>query len=129
MLRQKDRVDSLGATVLFVAYDPPGLLRETMLAGLDVLYPVLIDADRSAYRRWGLERAPLAAIWGDPRVWGRYALMILGGERLHRPGSDTLQLGGDFVVDSTGVIAYSRPQKRDDRPPVGVLLRELANAR
>jgi hypothetical protein len=46
-------------------------------------------------------------------------------ERLRRPGSNTLQLGGDFVADPAGIVAYSRPQRRDDRPPVVELLRAL----
>ncbi len=32
------------------------------------------------------------------------------------------QLGGDFIVSPDGTIAYSRPQRRDDRPSVGELL-------
>jgi hypothetical protein len=41
---------------------------------------------------------------------------------------DTLQLGGDFVVDPAGIVVYARPQRRDDRPPVLALLGELERA-
>ncbi|MGZ5295693.1 MAG: hypothetical protein ACXWYT_02105 [Actinomycetota bacterium] len=44
-------------------------------------------------------------------------------------GRDTLQLGGDFVVEPAAVITYARPQRRDDRPPMGVLLREPQDVR
>jgi hypothetical protein len=43
-------------------------------------------------------------------------------------GEDTLQLGGDFVVDRAGFVVYARPQQRDDRPPVITLLDELVRA-
>jgi hypothetical protein len=57
-----------------------------------------------------------------------YAAELARGARLRRPGTDTFQLGGDFIVVPAGVVAYSRPQQRDDRPPVGELLRELKHA-
>jgi hypothetical protein len=53
---------------------------------------------------------------------------LAGGERLRRLGRDPLQLGGDFVVDPQGRIAYARPQRRDDRPAVGELLGALERA-
>ena len=114
--------------MLFVPYDRPELLERALLHGLEVPYPVLVDQDRSAYRAWGLHRGSVAGIWGDPRVWLRYAREIARGERLRRPGNDRLQLGGDFVIDREGIVAYSRPQRRDDRPPVAELVRALEQA-
>jgi len=127
VLQHRQRIDALG-TVVFVAFDPPVRLRDSLLHGLAVPYPVLVDRDRSAYRAWGLGRGSLLRIWGDARVWLRYAAEIARGARLRRPGLDTLQLGGDFVVDPTATLAYSRPQRRDDRPPVAELLRALEQA-
>lgn len=128
VLGRGDRIDAIPAAVLLVAFDEPELLRRTLLRELDCPYPVLIDRDRSAYRRWGLGRARTARIWLDPRVWLAYARLIAGGERPRALGRDTLQLGGDFVVGPGGTIVYARPQERDDRPPVAVLLRELEAA-
>jgi hypothetical protein len=61
-------------------------------------------------------------VWGDPRVWTRYLRTALSGRRPTRFGADTLQLGGDFVIDADGVVVYARPQLTDDRPPVARLL-------
>ncbi|MFU8841830.1 MAG: hypothetical protein ACNA8R_14100 [Nitriliruptoraceae bacterium] len=58
-----------------------------------------------------------------------YARLLASGERLRGAGQDPLQLGGDFVIAPDQTVAYSRPQQRDDRPPVGELLavvRDLA---
>jgi peroxiredoxin len=122
VLQRRERLDAAGATVLFVGFDEPGLLQRTLLAGLELPYPLLVDRDRRAYAAWGLARAPALRIWADPRVWGRYLRAALGGQRPTRFGSDTLQLGGDFVIDPDGRVAYARPQRTDDRPPVTQLL-------
>jgi hypothetical protein len=127
VLDHRRRIDQLG-TALFVAFDPPERLRSSLLGELELPYPLLVDRERSAYRAWGLGRASRLGIWGDPAVWLRYATELARGARLRRPGSDTLQLGGDFVVDRVGTVAYSRPQRRDDRPPVAELLGALVHA-
>ena len=127
VLHHRERIGELG-TALFVAFDAPERLRDSLLYGLEVPYPVLADRDRSAYRAWGLGRGSALTIWGDPGVWRRYAGELAHGARLRRPGADTLQLGGDFVVDRVGTVAYSRPQRRDDRPPVAELVQALERA-
>ena len=116
------RLDALGATALFVSHDRPEAVRRLMLRDLDCPFPVAIDREKAAYRAWGLRSLPWPLIWLDPKVWRQYMGLLLSGERLRRSGGDERQLGGDFVVDGDGVIVYARPQRRDDRPPVGELL-------
>jgi peroxiredoxin len=127
VLHHRERIDEVG-TAVFLAFDAPERLRDSLLHGVEVPYPVLVDRDRSVYRAWGLGRGSLLTVWGDPGVWRRYASEIARGARLRRPGSDTLQLGGDFVIDRAGTVVYARPQRRDDRPPVTELLRALERA-
>ncbi len=125
VLDQQEKLDALGATVLFVVHDEPERVRRGLLDGLDVPFPVLVDTQRIAYRAWGLRRSSMAGVWLDPRVWLRYAVLLARGERLRRLGGDTLQLGGDFVVGPDGNVTYARPQRRDDRPSVIALVNEL----
>jgi hypothetical protein len=127
VLHQRQRIDAAGSA-LFIAFDTPERLHGSLLEGLEVPYPILVDRDRRAYQAWGLERGSVLGIWGDPRVWARYGRALAGGVRLRRPGTDTLQLGGDFVVDPAGTVVYARPQQRDDRPPVAELVRTLERA-
>ena len=120
------RWQALDAAALFVVFDEPDLVRRTMLTGVDVEalpFRVLVDRDRSTYARWGLVRARWWTIWLDPKVYLRYWRLLRSGERLQAGGVDVLQMGGDFVVAPDGTLAYARPQQRDDRPPVGELLR------
>lgn len=128
MLGKLETIDSLGGSVVAVVFDGPERVRNGLLRGLDVPFPILVDERRDAYRSWGMGRASVARVWLDPRVWGRYAGLLLRGNVPIRTGKDTLQLGGDFVVDPAGVVTYSRPQVRDDRPAVSTLLDEIERA-
>jgi hypothetical protein len=131
-VRQRwERWEAIGAAALFVVFDEPAVIRRTMLDGLDVepmRLEVLVDRHRETYDRWGLTRARRRDIWLDPNVYKLYWRLLRAGAKLRPGGSDVLQLGGDFIVDPHGKLAYSRPQRRDDRPPTGELLQAAARA-
>lgn len=125
VVSKKAQLDALGATAAFVTHDQPEAVRRLMLRDVACPYPVAVDAERRAYRAWGLRRLPAAMIWLDPKVWRQYARLLASGERMRRSGGDERQMGGDFVVGRDGTIVYARPQRRDDRPPVGELLKVI----
>lgn len=121
-----DRFAAQDAAALFVVHDTPERTRRLLLRDVGELpFPVLVDRGRRTYAAWGLRRAPWWRVWLDPKVWRQYARLLLRGQRLRGAGEDTLQLGGDFLVDADGTVVYARPQHRDDRPPVAELLRRL----
>ena len=95
--------------------------------GLDVeLYG---DPDREAYAALGFGRASLARVWLDLRVWARYAALLAGGRRPRAPEQDTLQLGGDVVLDPEGRIGWIyRSRGPEDRPSVDELISALRAA-
>jgi peroxiredoxin len=72
---------------------------------LDLPFRVLTDPDREVYRAFGLRRGRWWTVYGWS-TWRRYAELMGRGRRLRRPTEDTLQLGGDFVVDRQGRLAY-----------------------
>lgn len=125
VIRKKDRLDAWGASAVFVSHDDPDAVQGLMLRDLECPFPVAIDRQKAAYRAWGLGSMPLPLIWLDPKVWRQYARLLASGERMRTSGGDQRQLGGDFVVDGAGLIVYARPQRRDDRPPVGELFRVI----
>lgn len=129
VIKHQQRLSEARATAVFVAFDDAETLSHSMLAGVTSPFPVVVDADRTSYREWGLQRATFAGVWLDPSVWGQYWRLLRSGERIRTLGTDTRQLGGDFIVNPHGLITYARPQHRDDRPPVGQLLNALANER
>ena len=122
---------AIDAAALFVVFDEQDLVRRSMLAGLEadaLPFKVLVDRERAAYVRWGMGRAPWHTIWLDPDLYRAYWRLLRSGERLRSGGSDTLQLGGDFVIGPDGAVVLSRPQRRDDRPAVGALLQAARTA-
>jgi peroxiredoxin len=125
--RSADRLAAADATAVFVVHDTAARVRELMLHDVDSPFPVLVDADRSAYDAWGMHRASLATIWLDPNVWRQYAALLRSGAAFRGLGADVRQMGGDFVVDRGGRVVYARPQQKDDRPPVGPLVRLLTD--
>ncbi len=94
-------------------------------------FPVLIDRDRQAYRAYGLGRGSVHRIWGLDSA-RRYLEIVRedGLSGLRRPTEDTRQLGGDFVIDAAGRLAWgfwgTGPA---DRPSVDQLVDALDRAR
>lgn len=81
-------------------------------------FPVLLDQDRITYRAFGLGRGSFRRVWGW-KAARRYLdiLRAEGTAGLKRPTEDTLQLGGDFVVDPEGNLSYGFwGDGPDDRP-------------
>jgi peroxiredoxin len=118
----RDRLDEFGDTALavitFSAPERAAAYQKELLVPL----PVLVDADRSVYRAYGLGRGSVWSVWG-PRTWRAYGRLIAQGRRFRRPTDDTLQLGGDFVIGRDGRIHYAfRSADPDDRPTVDALV-------
>ncbi|MCB8961809.1 MAG: AhpC/TSA family protein [Ardenticatenales bacterium] len=87
-------------------------------------FPVWLDPERQSYELLGLGRSFWHS-WGPRQLW-YYARAVLKGAEMHEYRGDTLQLGGDMIVDRTGRIRYLyRSQASTDRPPVAELLKIL----
>jgi peroxiredoxin len=112
--------------VYAVSFEQPGRLRAYIRAN-QIALPVLSDPQRRVYRAYGLARGPLWRIYGPRVLWG-YATRILRGARPHVRG-DTLQQGGDFVIDPSGRLCLAHVgQDSFDRPSVEELLRVVRDA-
>jgi len=118
----RDRLGEFGdATVAVVSFSAPeqvAAYQGRLLAPLDVL----IDEQRVAYTAFGLGRGSVLRVWG-PKAWWAYAGLLRRGRKFERPTEDTLQLGGDFVIDGEGQVRYAyRSEDPSDRPPVDELI-------
>ncbi len=122
-----ERLDELGgATVALVTFTRARNLKGYR-ARLGIGYAVLSDEERRAYRAYGLGRGPWWRIWTLESV-RTYRRLMRSGARLQAPKEDTLQLGGDFIVDAEGRIAYAHPSRNpSDRPPVDELVAAVAS--
>lgn len=88
-------------------------------------FDVLLDHDRAVYKAYGLERSRLRSY--HPRVvWIYIKRWFQRGEFFDSHGDDTSQLGGDFIVDSHGILRLVYPSHDPaDRPSVEQLLKVL----
>jgi peroxiredoxin len=87
---------------------------------LGLPFPILSDARGKAYRAFGL---------GQEMELGGPALWLAGwlAQRERRPywsGSDAMHVGGDFIVDATGILRYAHSSEDPtERPEASELLR------
>jgi len=128
----RDRIDDLGerTTVALVTFTDPVSLT-TYSGRHDLGFPILRDPERHAYAAFGLERGSLMRVWGW-RAARRYASLLRadGLRGLRRPTEDTRQLGGDFVVDADGRLAWGFwGDGPDDRPSVDEIVDAVASIR
>ena len=66
-------------------------------------FSLCIDRDRTLYRGYGMERGSKRKVLGLGNWW-QYIKLMLGGQKLHRPTDDIYQLGGDVLIDPSGIV-------------------------
>jgi peroxiredoxin len=84
-------------------------------------FPLLLDRRRVAYRAYGLRRSWLGS-W-NLQTLRIYIRLLRAGRKWRGIQGDPAQLGGDFIVDSDGIVRLAyRSRDPADRPSVGELL-------
>ncbi len=85
---------------------------------------LLLDQTRGSYRAYGLERSLLRS-WGPKIIW-QYVRLLLSGRRWRGIQGDSGQLGGDFIIDTNGILRFTHPSRDPaDRPSMDQLLAVL----
>lgn len=88
-------------------------------------FTVVADEDRLLYAALGFGRGSVWRVWGW-RAAKKYAELIRAGARPERSGADTLQLGGNAIVEAGGRLAWRYSGAGpDDRPEVDDVLQQL----
>jgi hypothetical protein len=107
--------------------EPPLLVAFQRELELDI--PLFGDPERATYDAFGFGRGSVRRVWLDPRVWVSYARLLARGRRPRLYRQDTLQLGGDAVLDRAGVVRWiHRSAGPDDRPAVATVAAQLRAA-
>jgi hypothetical protein len=123
----KNRLE--GAPVVVISFDPE--VRAARLRDrLHLPFEIALDPHMTAYRTFGLGRASFLRTYAQPEVVLFYGKALLRGRvpDLHRR-QDRRQLGGDFVLDSDGLVVLAHPERGpEDRVPVGEILRAVEKA-
>lgn len=89
-----------------------------------IKFDVLLDTDRAVYRAYQLEVSRWRS-WSPKTLW-TYARLLLSGRKWLQKDGDTSQMGGDFIIDSKGIVRLAyRSKEPADRPAVSQLLEIL----
>lgn len=121
MQQQQETLRDLGIQVAIVTFEAAPIAR-SYVAEMKFSWPVLVDRDRTLYRDYGMDRGRLRDIWGA-RTWIAYFKEFARGRRPKYSGADTRQLGGDVLVDPTGIVRFHHVGSGPgDRPSVAAVL-------
>lgn len=125
-IQANDAIAEVGGNVIFVVYHDPELVMSRMMHDLNLPYVLMVDADRRAYGSWGLGEATLRSRLVPGLYWETLKTVfkvIAGRERALKEVSGPPQLGGDFVVDRQGRLAFEhRMRSFHDRASIDDLL-------
>ena len=113
--------------MLLITFSSAGYARKWSLETC-APFRLLLDRERTSYHTYGLERS-LMRSWNLKTVQ-RYVQLMSKGRKWRGIQGDSAQLGGDFIIDSEGIVRLAyRSHDPTDRPEVEQLLailRQLA---
>ena len=88
----------------------------------DLLWPLLIDAEKTLYTAYGMSKAGFRDIWGF-QTWKAYLKEIAQGRLPKKTNGDIYQRGGDILIDPRGIVRLHHVGKGPaDRPAVESIL-------
>jgi peroxiredoxin len=118
---QRD-IAAADAEVLMVACHDPSRIMEGLFHDLQVPFTLLLDPHKTSYTRWGIGVGSWWQYLRPGLYWAYYTQKLKGGTVVNTP-PNPYQLGGDFVVDRHGRLAFAHQMKTFyDRAPVARLL-------
>jgi hypothetical protein len=115
--RQAARLEELSTRVVTISFGRVDAWPEDTPASFELL----LDRGRTAYAAYGV-LSPLRAATATTAAPRRRRLLKADGAAWKVP-TDLVELGGDFIVDNSGVVRFAH---RGDEPPVDELLAVLA---
>ena len=113
------------AHYLAISFEPPEVVSGFSSELHGELFRLCSDPERRAYSAFGLPRIPTRRLFGR-RTAAAYARAALHGRWAFGKGSDVHQMGGDFGLDSDGIVRFAHVSREPgDRPRVGSLFAAL----
>ncbi len=121
MQEAREELDRLEVQTLVVTFEGREAARE-YLDETGLVWPLLVDTDRRLYRAYHMQKARLRHLWGFAtiRAYGREALR---GRFPRIPRADSVQQGGNVLIDPAGLVRYHHVGSGPaDRPTVATVL-------
>lgn len=120
LCQDKDELDRLNVQVLVIGFGAVSSARRWLEQTCDD-FPLLLDPEREVYRLYGLKESWLRS-W-NLRTIRVYIRLLASGRKWRGIQGKSNQLGGNFIVDSDGIIRLAyRSREATDRPAVDDLL-------
>lgn len=121
-----DELTRQRTTVLLISFSSAVKMR-LWLEETQAPFTVILDQRREAYKAYGLRRSYVHS-W-NARTFRAYVQLHKAGRKWRGIQDDSAQLGGDFIVDTTGRVRFAHTSKDPvDRPDVAELLEILRGA-
>ena len=99
-----------------------GPLVEAYVRETGLRWPILVDDGLSLYHAYGMEHGTWWYLWGPPSIWV-YLKLMARGRWPKLPAGDVSQLGGDVLIDPTGIVRLLHVGNGPaDRPAVDSIL-------
>jgi len=93
------------------------------VADTSLSWPLLVDATRETYGRYGMLSASFWDVWG-PATWWAYVKGLVNGLKVRKSEGDPYQRGGDVLIDPSGIVRLHHVGVGpSDRPSVKTILR------
>ena len=120
LCQHQDELEQLNVEVLVISFSTPPFAR-AWLEETCSPFRLLLDPEREVYATYELERSFWRS-W-NLRTLGRYIRLLWAGRKWRGIQGDSTQLGGDFIVDTRGMIQLAhRSHDPTDRPTMDQLL-------
>ena len=121
MQHARGELERLEVQTLVVTFEGQEEARE-YLDETRLIWPLLVDTERQLYRAYDMRAARIRHLWGfaTMRAYGREALR---GRFPRVPRADTVQQGGNVLIDPAGVVRLHHVGSGPaDRPTVAMVL-------
>jgi alkyl hydroperoxide reductase subunit AhpC len=124
---QRGEFSALGGRIITISFGPAAKA-PAWLADTRSPFPLLIDARRKTYKAYGMLRS-FRGSWNIATI-RLYRQLMLDGREWRGIQGDSLQLGGDVIVDAAGIVRLLHPSESPpDRPSPSALLAALSELR
>lgn len=120
LCQRQAELEQLKVAVLLVSFGTPEVAKIWLEENCPEFH-LLLDPERVTYHTYGLERSWLRS-W-NLKTLRRYIQLLSAGRKWRGIQGDSSQLGGDFIIDTGGIIRLAyRSHDPTDRPAVTNLL-------
>jgi hypothetical protein len=125
---QQIQWETLNLQVIMIAFEEPDFVR-LYRDQAQIQWPIISDPQRQLYQTFGMQRATVTQVINWQSLKGYLSLVFGRGRKVHWPSNhDYLQLGGDVVVDPTGIVrVHHLSQSPEDRPNIAEIQRRVSS--